>query len=167
MTSRILILFPVVLLGACSISKAEERPHRVSSAIQVKKVGDPCVENDGWQPAQFTGEPAPQAASSIGSTVEATPVPEDFVDYHQLKPGVSYCKKGTGGSEHPRGYFTSNCETDAHCPSGSVCSGSFCIAPCSSDADCTAPTRCGPPAGANKVRWCRFYRNPAFRVHGG
>ncbi len=52
------------------------------------------------------------------------------------------------------------CEFDADCASGLVCAGRVCRPPCRTDADCTAPARCGeadrpgvracvlPPAGA-------------------
>jgi hypothetical protein len=98
-------------------------------------IGAPCARADGYQQA----EPLipPDASAPWGSA--PTGIAEN-----QLPPGVRYC---IVTDAFPNGYYTSNCKTDADCPTGARCFGEFqCEAPCQSDNDCKAPTVCFPPA---------------------
>jgi len=130
---------------------------RTSAALSSNAVGDPCTASDGWTP--------PPEDSSLASArgPVGVAVPPGTPERHTLAPGIGYCLEP--GPMYPHGYYTMNCKADGDCPTGSRCDGLLCRRPCTSDTDCTAPTRCAPAAGVGpaRVRSCSWFDNPIFR----
>ena len=109
------------------------------------RIGAACEASDGWQPTDLS-------VPASGGEPAALPVPDGYTDTPQLPPGVLFCL--TPGGVYPNGYLTSNCESDADCPAGTLCDDVQCRLPCVDDAECTAPSICGVPAGKHQVRFC-------------
>ena len=150
-------LLAVVALTSCSRGSGEPAKEREAAARQALgevAVGAPCKPEDGWTPAPI--QAAPDSTDPV-----AVAVPPDHVEYHQVAAGVLYC--GGPSAMYPHGYFTANCAADSDCPNGSLCDGSLCRAPCETDAECKAPTRCIPTPTANGVRYCARYDAPGFK----
>jgi hypothetical protein len=122
-------------LAVAPIAASPDSGHRVS-------IGDPCSGSDGHQ-LTVTGIAVANAASQ--GPVAMAPDP-NFVDYHQLAPGIGYCIRP--GEVFPHGYYTMNCAQDADCPAGATCAEGQCVSSCTSDTNCVAPARCAPHGGA-------------------
>lgn len=128
-------------------------------SANAKKIGDPCVPSDGWQP-----EPAvPQVASSATSTAPETPsgfsiptftAPTPGTTVDSLPPGVGYCAQGP---MFPNGSWTMTCRTNTDCSAGSVCiNATACTKICKLDSDCKAPNPAGPGHCNSKVQVCQY-----------
>lgn len=146
----------VVSLGLSSTACSKAAPEIENQpSIQVthqtelvaKAIGDACEASDGWTP-----EPVAVQQRAPGSDPVANPVPQGYVDYPQLAPGIGYCLRPS--LVYPSGYFTMNCASDADCPGKSRCGDTVCRAPCTTDADCTSPTTCSPESDPTPVRYC-------------
>jgi hypothetical protein len=128
-----------------------------------RRIGAACQPSDGYQPdwSKHEVRAAAQAAQMTKQNAKplnlldfAGPDAPPPLDRHQLPPGRAYC---IVGDENPDGYLTSNCKTDADCPSPATCDGSLCRAGCVADSDCVAPTTCAPIAPG--LRSCRHIGN--------
>jgi hypothetical protein len=120
-----------------------------AEAQSAKRVGDPCERADGWNPDRIPG-PAQQAnaASDVARPVLVA-VPANFKDYHQADSAARYCLVNP---EYPAGYMTGNCKLDQQCGPKGVCHEGMCRRPCSSNAECMAPSTCELNGG---IRFCR------------
>jgi hypothetical protein len=133
----------VLTLGLLACPKTSEPSKTATSP----KIGGPCKPEDGWQYKYPDGWPAGPVDSS--TPVANTP-PANFIEDFQLPAGIKYCV--TRLLWRPNGFFTSNCKSDGDCPGGSRCNGSWCDAPCTSDAQCESGLYCPSSDG---VRFCR------------
>lgn len=153
-TRHIAAVAALGVLIACSRRRAEETSDRAPqvsatrpAVVSAKKIGDGCEESDGWTRAQI-----PVHADLANGAPVADPVPEGYVDYPQLRPGVGYCLVKSLG--YPNGYYTMNCASDADCPSPSRCDDKRCRAPCTQDTDCAAPMTCLLASDPKRVSYC-------------
>ena len=138
--------------SAAALAKAPANRGRV--------VGAACRGSDGYLP-DYSAMEAKAAAVPPGPDGRRPPI--NLLAYrdpnvplplesHRLPPGRTYCIQTV---ENPAGYLTSNCQSNADCPTPATCDGSICRAECNSDADCTAPATCLNLDGAKGVRYCR------------
>jgi hypothetical protein len=129
----------------------------VPALARSKPIGSSCSARDGWLP-----DPLPETPTADGEVMTApNKVPAGYIDYPHAPAGVPYCQP-PDAYEYPHGYFTANCGAGSDCPKGAVCDGRRCRLPCSSDSDCSAPTKCAQPRGQFQVRFCSYYDNPIF-----
>jgi hypothetical protein len=122
-----------------------------------KVIGARCHPGDGYLPDWTKLEikvKAAEAAQTVKRPINvmdyATPDTPAPVGPAHLPSGQVYC---LSTPEYPEGYLTSNCTTDADCPSPATCDGTLCRAACSADLDCPPPMAC--PKMSAKLNWCR------------
>ncbi len=129
-----------------------------------KVIGGPCVPSDGWMPRELSSPGvSPGALLLPGQLLDggaiAQAVPAGYVDYQNSANGTIYCLPPSAG-EYPQGYLTARCASDSDCPTGALCDGALCRAPCNDDTGCQAPMKC-IRTGSRAVMSCRWYDNPA------
>lgn len=168
-----------VLLFVCACQSTQEMPLSPASTLPDssamdasgssdgphggKPIGAPCALQNGYiaqdgsvprEPVCGQQRPLPRdaAADSGNGKIETNCRPPD-----QLIPpvGVGYCLH-ISSNIFPDGYFTMNCITDADCPNGSVCNdvSQYCLMPCQSDDQCSAPSKCENPGFKVAVCLC-------------
>jgi hypothetical protein len=150
-------LFAVVARIGCSLGRDATQVGVDTESLTRRAVGDACTASDFPpilnSPLAISTEE--KAALDRGEPIVFT-VPAGFTDRTQLPFGQLYCIEGSRESEYPAGYVTANCHVDGECGSGNLCDGGVCRRPCSSDAECKAPSTCPTlDAFPTPPRFCR------------
>jgi hypothetical protein len=154
-----LALVVLLLQGSCSKPAAPARTALANADLGTgdgsasgPAIGGPCKPEDGWQYTYPPGWPTTDSpVVDDGGAPTAVPIPPNYMEAHQLAPGVRYCV--TRLPAYPDGFFTSNCKTDGDCPSEARCDGSWCNRSCANDGDCRVGLYC--PSTTSGARFCR------------
>jgi hypothetical protein len=154
--------FAIGLAGSClafaCIGPEEGQPPAATDAVSVmtaaarkKQVNDSCdPATEGWQPEAVPVSSEMKEKIKNGDPV-AIPIPSGYQEFPP--PGTPYCEK------RPKGHYWSvRCDTDADCPSGSLCpvdhANMKCAMMCAEDEDCAASTVCRAGDDTKKARLC-------------
>jgi hypothetical protein len=153
------VWFATALVG-CQPQSSSGTPSSSATeqSLSAKEIGMPCEPKDGWQHSPVADQPAGNPGGNLPDVARADEIPKG---YQKSPPrGVPHCL--TGGI-YPHGYMSAHCADDSDCPNGTVCdcppeadcnddNPGQCRLPCTSDAECTAPSTC---SDNSFVRYCK------------